>query len=88
VIELERLPLSDTLMATMAEDRAHQLALSGGDDYELLFSAASGSDVRRLRGRLGVPVARIGSLQAGAGVAVTFNGKPMAVAPGGYNHFP
>src|SRR5579864_7063988 len=37
-IELERVPLSELLVSTVGEDRSRELALTGGDDYELCFS--------------------------------------------------
>lgn len=51
-------------------------ALTGGDDYELCFTAS------RPPGDLGVPVTRIGQVVSGSGVTV--DGR---VASGGYRHF-
>jgi thiamine-monophosphate kinase len=87
IIEMERLPLSEDLVARHGTDRARQLALSGGDDYELLFSAAAEHAAAELSVRLGVPVPRIGWLQPGAGTAVTLDGVPVTVGRGGYSHF-
>ncbi len=51
-------------------------ALSGGDDYELCFTAPAPPP------DLGVPVTRIGQVVDGAGVTV--DGRPVS---GGYRHF-
>lgn len=87
IIEMERLPLSQDLVARHGTDRARQLALAGGDDYELLFSAAPEHAAAELSVRLGVPVTRVGRLQPGAGTAVTLDGVPVAAGRGGYSHF-
>ena len=64
VIELDRLPRSATLSAQ--PDRLQQLCLlGGGDDYELLFSAAAADRERILRAgaAAGTPVTRIGRVE-------------------------
>jgi thiamine-monophosphate kinase len=66
-----------------------QAALSGGDDYELLFTASP-----RRRGRLrgvirllnGLPVTKIGVVTDGGGVGLRRDGALCAVS-GGYEHF-
>lgn len=87
VVELEKLPLSEALLSSVAQDQARTLALTGGDDYELLFSAAADQDAGELGRRLGVPVTRIGCLQVGSGTSVTLHNDPVAAPRGGYNHF-
>jgi thiamine-monophosphate kinase len=87
VIELERLPLSDGLLANMSQEKARQLALSGGDDYELLFSMAEGTSEAQLSKRLGLPVTRVGFMKPGSGTALTLQGKPVAMPGRGYSHF-
>ena len=87
VVELEQLPLSAALQATLPLDEARQLALSGGDDYELLFTVSGEVDTNQLTRRLGLPVTCIGRLGTGSGTVVRLNGKPLAVTRGGYSHF-
>jgi thiamine-monophosphate kinase len=64
--------------------------LSGGDDYELLFTAApeSRDEVARRAARAGVAVTEIGVLTEGDGVLVRdANGSRIALERGGYSHF-
>jgi thiamine-monophosphate kinase len=79
VIELEALPLSPAARrAVKAEPDRIQLALGGGDDYELLCTAATLPE--------GVTV--IGRCVAGSGVTVVDRaGKEVLVASPGYRHF-
>jgi len=64
--------------------------LAGGDDYELLFSAPAAARTRiaALAAPLGVALARVGSIQAGAPrlQLLDAQGRAMDVAPG-YDHF-
>lgn len=39
-VDLERLPLSDALLSNYSAEQAQYYALTGGDDYQLCFSAA------------------------------------------------
>ncbi|MGH7546264.1 MAG: thiamine-phosphate kinase, partial [Gemmatimonadota bacterium] len=65
-------------------------ALAGGEDYELLFTAAAGS-VESVRAELesaaGAPLRRIGRVAVGEGVRVFEDGRPLALAHLGYDHF-
>lgn len=66
-------------------------ALSGGEDYELLFTAAhdrAADLARQVTERTGTPVHRIGEIRP-PGEGVRFldrSGRPRAVAPG-FDHF-
>lgn len=65
--------------------------LSGGDDYELLFTAAPARrrDLEELATELGLPLTRIGSVQAGEPrlVVLDAEGQPMRYRQG-FDHFP
>ena len=66
------------------------LLATGGDDYELLFTAApeAAEAVRRLGSGLAIAVTRIGRIEAGAGVRlVDAAGHEVAVETAGYRHF-
>jgi thiamine-monophosphate kinase len=89
VIELERLPLSAPLQAFAGEVGARQLALNGGDDYELCFSIAP-ARVPELSARLGgagCAVTCIGRLVAGEGLRLTDHGRTAVLETAGYDHF-
>lgn len=62
------------------------LALNGGEDYELLFAAPAAARVpRRIAG---VPITRMGRLVRGkAVVLVDSAGRKRPLAPGGWEHF-
>ncbi len=94
-LELSALPRSRLMRALGAEQAVAQRALlSGGDDYELCFTAppARRAAVLRASARTRVPVTRIGRIiraPAGAiGVAVIdSDGLPLRVVQRGFDHF-
>ena len=63
-IDADAIPLSTLYRALMGDDL--ELALGGGDDYELLFCTPPRLSDAALSRRLGVPVHRIGSIVAGS----------------------
>jgi thiamine-monophosphate kinase len=65
-----------------------QLALHGGEDFELLFTVKPG-DVARLPRRVdGVEIKRIGEItQAGKGVKISEGPRTWELRPGGWKHF-
>jgi len=67
-LELEALPVSAPLRQ-LCGSRALTLALSGGEDYELCFTAPDRqrAALARLARRLRLPIARIGTVRRGAG---------------------
>jgi thiamine-monophosphate kinase len=89
-IELDRLPAAPAVRARLDRPVAREALLAGGDDYELVFTA--GPDAReRIAGLgpgLGVPLARVGTIHAGAGVTVVDRaGAAVPLARAGYDHF-
>jgi thiamine-monophosphate kinase len=64
--------------------------LSGGDDYELLFTApqAHRAEIDALAAELKLPLTRIGTLAPGEArlTVVDANGRPLAHR-GGFDHF-
>lgn len=75
-IETAAIPLSKAYRAIVGDDPA--LALSGGDDYELLFCVRQGHSAKSLSRLLGLPVSRIGRIVRGTQV--------MLAAPDGTRH--
>jgi thiamine-monophosphate kinase len=90
-IEVARLPLSPAARAALAhEPSLLETVLTGGDDYELLFTAPASVDdtIRQASSDAQVPVARIGRIVAGRGVrALGADGRPLAFGRAGYTHF-
>jgi thiamine-monophosphate kinase len=87
-IELERVPLSAALIETCGE-LAWQQGLSGGEDYELCFSAppAQAAAIAALALRSAIPLTRIGLLEAGSGVELKLHNVVMQFAASGFDHF-
>lgn len=90
VVWEEALPLSRAYR-TAAEKKGLLYALTGGEDYELLFSLRR-RDRKRLEKigrRLGVPVARIGMcVSSRKGITViNRHGRPRTLSTTGYDHF-
>lgn len=91
-VEAGLLPLSPFFRATAARfvPDSLSLALAGGEDYELLFTApvACEADIFALTTAVGVACRRIGTITAGGGIVVTGEaGQPLALPKTGFNHF-
>lgn len=87
-LELDAIPCSPALRRAFP-DSALDLALAGGDDYELCFTAAPGQRgrIRQIASGAGTPVARIGSVTQGAGVICRQDGRQVPYDDAGYTHF-
>ena len=81
LVYVDALPIADGL-----GDRRMQLALHGGEEYELLFAAKPGRLIRKEVG--GVPITCIGKIAGGRQVKlVTPDGRMHVLEPGGWQHF-
>jgi thiamine-monophosphate kinase len=88
-IDADRLPLARALRG-LAPARARELALTGGEDYELLFAVrpARVATLHAARAALGCQVTRVGEVVAGRGVTVLAGGHAIAAGGAlGYEHF-
>jgi thiamine-monophosphate kinase len=83
VIDLDELPVSDALQSTFEKNVVRELALSGGDDYELCFTA-NAADLPDPRG---VRVTAIGSVTSDAGLVCLDAGNVVEYSDSGYLHF-
>lgn len=66
------------------------LALVGGEDYELMFTASPGTEPRilALGQELSVPLTRIGMVEAGSGVVLEDErGRRTDPGDAGFDHF-
>jgi thiamine-monophosphate kinase len=91
VIEAAKVPLSLAARGALADDPTLLTAvMTGGDDYELLFTApadAAGRVVALARSH-NLAVGRIGRVVAGQGVVVLDgSGQPLSFAKSGFQHF-
>jgi len=88
-LDVDALPRSAAL-AGLPPAMQHECLLHGGDDYELLFSAAPARHEAVLAAArdTGVPVTCIGRIEPDAALVVTDGaGRPLDVRPGGFDHF-
>ncbi len=70
-------------------ERALELALSGGEDYELLFTA-SAKIAERVRAKMEYPVTSIGEITSGEPGKISLldaDGKPVKISQTGWEHF-
>jgi len=82
------LPISAALRE-FAGERAAELALTGGDDYELLFTLPPerAAELGRAAAGWGCPVTRIGEITPQAGVTWLRDGQPWAFPDRTFRHF-
>ncbi|MFG6447553.1 thiamine-phosphate kinase [Roseateles sp. BYS180W] len=88
-LEWAALPRSE-ILARQAQDLQHECLLAGGDDYELVFTAApqARSSVEAIARALGLPVHRIGRIEAQPGLRlVDAQGQTQAVRVQSFDHF-
>jgi thiamine-monophosphate kinase len=89
-IWLDHLPLSSACRAVGGENAA-QHALSGGEDYELLFCARQrdGTRLLHLSKQAKIPITRIGRCLGPQRKVAVLDGsrRPVAVVAMGYDHF-
>jgi thiamine-monophosphate kinase len=89
-IDVARVPLSDAARAAIgAEPPLIETMLTGGDDYEIVLTAAP-QELPALRAAAkaaGVPVTEIGRVEVGEGARFTHDGKALAFARASYSHF-
>lgn len=85
-----RVPLSEAARAVVSQDAgAREFVLAGGDDYELLFTAASGDAAKVLAAAdaAGVMVTKIGRISGHTLAIRDETGAAIDLAAAGYTHF-
>ena len=91
IVTASAVPLSTPVQRLSEGDtKALSTALTGGDDYELVFAVAPGRQdaVLALAQELDLPLTRIGQLVEGAGVTVHGpDGTPLTTDHAGWQHF-
>tara|TARA_B110000238_G_scaffold196757_1_gene238100 strand:+ start:933 stop:1907 length:975 start_codon:yes stop_codon:yes gene_type:complete len=88
-IVLDALPLSEVLKDTIGIDKAIELALAGGDDYELLFTVSEDKKVgmETALANAGTPVRCIGQINASGKITTTMDCKVVSINVQGFEHF-
>ena len=90
VVDYAALPASKALEKYRQTPIGQQAILSGGDDYELCFTAspAKRDEIEALQMPLGIRLTRVGSIGEGEGLTVLdARGGRMQVTRAGYEHF-
>lgn len=103
VIDVKRLPLSKALVnaikqGQLTEQQAWQFALTGGDDYELLFTISSDKFVKLQQSlqRIGLPIYCIGQVSKTEvnessseqnNLVIEYNSQPISLMLDGWDHF-
>lgn len=91
-VRYDKLPVS-SLFASVGDEMgelAQNCVLSGGDDYELCFTApdTQRNEIEALSSRLHLPLTRIGKIVSGRGCKVRkADGSVMTLKDTGYDHF-
>ena len=87
-IEVDRVPIQPAVTANFG-DRALELALSGGEDYELLFTAST-EVIKNVTAIAHCPITVIGEIVAdrvGEVILVDSKGNPVNLRSKGWEHF-
>jgi len=87
-IEIDRIPIQPEVKANFG-DRALELALSGGEDYELLFTGST-EVTDKVKKAASCPVTVIGEIVADKTGEITLvdkKGEPFNLAKTGWEHF-
>ena len=87
-IEVERVPIAPAVKAHFGA-RALELALSGGEDYELLFTARH-EVIEAVRSAISCPVTVIGQIVADKASKIALvdkKGNPVSLPRAGWDHF-
>jgi thiamine-monophosphate kinase len=89
-VRCDALPRPAAFARLKNRELEQRCVLSGGDDYELVFTAAPQARARisALGAELGLRLSRVGSIEPGAAMprVLDHEGRPIAYA-GGYDHF-
>jgi thiamine-monophosphate kinase len=91
-IQAGRVPFSEAAAQALSLDRGLlETLVTGGDDYELLFTAPEGAEetLKALSARLDLPITAVGRVTEGAAKVTLLDesGRELALTKGGWTHF-
>jgi thiamine-monophosphate kinase len=88
-IVLDDLPISNALRDTVGMEKAFDIALVGGDDYELLFTVSEDNKVgmETALANSGNIITCIGQLNGSDKISTTLNSKPVPINAKSFEHF-
>lgn len=88
-IDISALPYSSELLDYVTEKQAQEYALTGGDDYELCFTAPKphSAELQQIAQKCNVPITKIGQITESANSLLFIsNGQTYQLPKGGYEH--
>ena len=88
-VEYARIPRNAGFKKLNSPELERDCVLSGGDDYELVFTAprAHRRDLEALAAELELPLARIGAIESGSGLRILDAQGNALAHRGGFDHF-
>lgn len=89
-IDWSKIPHFDSAPENLSVETIQTFALTGGDDYELCFTAPSNrhSDIINIGKSLGIPLSQVGIIKAIEGLIVLDDkNNPISIQGTGYDHF-
>ncbi|MDN3651660.1 thiamine-phosphate kinase [Thalassotalea ponticola] len=88
-LDLDNVPLSDVLVNNVSKEQALRLALTSGDDYQLIFtvSATNKVAVETAMTHAAVDYTCLGQLNPSKQINLFFEGEAFEVASNGFQHF-
>lgn len=89
-LDLRRVPCAPVVRQRLAEREVQRMALAGGDDYELCFTAPPRfhGEIMRLAQLVALPLSCIGMLREQPGLEVSgLDGEPLHLDRSGFDHF-
>lgn len=89
VVNMDAIPIAESLRISLPEKDYFDAALCGGDDYELLFTAAPCDRERVWQAAQDsqTPVTHIGQITASGSLTGIKNGQKWDLPNGGFDHF-
>ncbi len=88
-LKIDQIPLSDQIIKLYNENMIYDFALSGGDDYELLFTAPADCllKIQRIANQLNKRITIIGEVENSKNIRCSNNGQHIEYHSDGYLHF-
>ncbi len=91
-VEAARVPLSGEMKGYLGRNPSRwRLPLTGGEDYELLFTAPADAngEVKKLARELRLRITAVGQVLSGGGGVEVLDprGRPVDLVSGGFEHF-
>lgn len=88
-VSLENIPCLPAIRARLQDADTQRLLLTGGEDYELCFTAPPQQRERLIdvAMKLRLQIVRIGTINTSKKLAVTFQNKHLNISKLGYDHF-